>query len=132
VRSIRSAGRSAGVASQIAAGLLGCGLTVAACATDTTSREAHRLVAAGARLLDVRSAAEFRERHVAGSINIPVEQLDRRGGELGPKDRPVVVYCHTGARAGVAAIKLRKAGYRVYNLGSIARWYSDPRADQPW
>jgi rhodanese-related sulfurtransferase len=107
------------------------GLLMVACATDTTAGEAHRLVQAGARLLDVRSASEFRERRVPGSINIPVEEIDRRMAEL-PRDRPLVVYCHTGARAGVAALKLRKAGYRVYNLGSIARWYGDPRPDQPW
>ena len=102
-------------------------LLLAGCATDTSSREAHELVGRGALLVDVRSPAEFAERHVAGSINVPVEDLRRRLAGL-PR-RPLIVYCHTGVRAGIAASILRKAGFEVHNLGSIARWRRDPSGD---
>jgi rhodanese-related sulfurtransferase len=105
---------------------------LAACASDVSMRDAHRLVRSGARLLDVRSHAEFAERHAPGALNIPVEELKKRFDEVGAHDRPVVVYCHTGARAGVAVIELRNAGFtRVYNLGSLARWFRDLREGWP-
>jgi rhodanese-related sulfurtransferase len=104
-------------------------LASAGCATDTSSREAHQLFAHGALLVDVRSPSEFAERRIAGSINIPVEDLQRRLSEL-PK-RPLVVYCHTGVRAGFATSILRKAGFEVHNLGSIARWVRDPSGNDP-
>ena len=98
-----------------------------ACATDVTAREARQLVAEGAWLLDVRTRAEFAERHLPGSVNIPVEELKQRLGELAPTDRPLVVYCHTGVRAGFATSILRRAGYRhVHNLGTIGRWSHEP------
>jgi rhodanese-related sulfurtransferase len=42
-------------------------------------------VTAGARLLDVRSPEEYAGGHLPGAINIPVQELDRRLGEVGPR-----------------------------------------------
>src|SRR5205807_478782 len=56
------------------------------CASDLSAAEARRLVQKGARLLDVRSPKEFAERHIEGSLNLPVEDLKRRVGELGGKN----------------------------------------------
>ena len=104
-------------------------LLLAGCATDTTAVEARRLVERGALLVDVRSPAEFAERRIPGSRNIPVEDLKKRLHEL-PLEKPLVVYCHTGVRAGFATQILRKAGYQVHNLGTISRWfYGDPSVD---
>ena len=101
---------------------------LAACSTDTSRGEAHRLVAQGAMLLDVRSRSEYAERHIEGAVNIPVEELRRRMAELGSPERApeVVVYCHSGARAGIAARWLRARGYRVHNLGSMGHYYAEP------
>jgi phage shock protein E len=102
--------------------MLGAALVLAGCAT-VSSEEAHRLVAAGARLVDVRSAGEYAERHVEGAISAPVEEIERHFGEIGPKDRPVVVYCTAGVRAARARRILRAAGYRtVENLGGMRDW----------
>ena len=106
--------------------VLGC----AACATDTTAAEARRLAARGARIVDVRSPAEYAERHLPGAVNLPIESLESRLSEL-PRDRPIVLYCHTGVRAGIAAGMLRKAGFRdVHNLGSIGH-FSTGEKDPP-
>ena len=87
------------------------------------ARQAHLLVSAGATLLDVRTPGEFAGGHLDGARNLPVQELARRIGEVGPRDKPVVVYCHSGARALVAAQTLRAAGYReVVNLGPMAAW----------
>ncbi len=117
---------------RLATALLLSASLVGGCATDTSSRDAHRLVSRGALLVDVRSPAEYRERHAPGAVNIPVERLAQMIPTLAPKGRPIVIYCHTGFRAGAATMSLRKAGYEVHNLGSIARWYKDPEGAQPF
>lgn len=72
--------------------------------------DAHKLVADGARLLDVRTAGEFASGHLDGAVHIPVAQLRRRAGELRP-DVPTVVYCAGGYRSSIGASVLRAAGF---------------------
>lgn len=83
--------------------------------------EARRLVGAGATLLDVRSPEEFGAGHLQGAINVPVQVLAGRMGELS-KGRKVVVYCRSGARSASAAGLLERAGYDVYDLGPMHAW----------
>jgi phage shock protein E len=85
--------------------------------------EARLFVAGGARLVDVRTPEEFADGHIAGAVNIPVQDLDRRMGELGPKEKNLVVYCRSGNRSARAAQMLESAGYAaVQDLGAISRW----------
>ncbi|MFM7238147.1 MAG: rhodanese-like domain-containing protein [Cyanobium sp.] len=76
-------------------------------------------------LLDVRSAEEYNgpDGHVAGSLLLPLPELEQRSGEI-PADRPVVVVCHSGSRSALATQQLLKAGHsQVANLrGGLARW----------
>jgi hypothetical protein len=46
----------------------------------------------GGTLVDVRTPGEFSSGHLRGAINVPVDQLEGRLAELGPKDKPLVVY----------------------------------------
>lgn len=88
-----------------------------------SGEEAHRLVADEALLLDVRSPAEFEDGHIEGAVNVPVDELEGRLGDLAPHDRPIVVYCLSGNRSARAAQMLSQAGYSaVHDLGSISRW----------
>ncbi|WP_430387456.1 rhodanese-like domain-containing protein [Dyella sp. 20L07] len=76
-------------------------------------------------LLDVRHADEYRDGHIAGALNIPVEQLASRAGVLGvPRDREIVVYCVSGRRATRAQETLLALGYsHVRQLdGSLNAW----------
>lgn len=103
--------------------LLVLGSSVSCRGGDGGGSSARRLVERGALLLDVRTPAEFATDHIPGAINIPVQELDRRMGELGPKDKPVVVYCQSGRRSGRAARMLKEAGYAaVHDLGAMSRW----------
>ncbi len=92
---------------------------------------AHRLVAGGALLLDVRTRAEYAERHIEGAANVPVDEVENDAGAVdllthGEKQRPIVVYCAAGARAARAKQALVKRGYRqVSNLGGIDDWDRD-------
>lgn len=89
------------------------------------AEEAKRLVAQGALLVDVRSPEEFTSGHLDGARNIPVQVLGQRLQELGPRERPVVLYCRSGMRSANAAAALRAAGFTaVYNLGPMSRWVS--------
>jgi rhodanese-related sulfurtransferase len=85
--------------------------------------EAKRLVAAGARLVDVRDAESFAGQHIPGAINIPVDEVAVRAAEIGPTSVSVVVYCRSGVRSAKAAAILAGLGYRhVYDLGSYLNW----------
>lgn len=90
---------------------------------DGARPDARRLVAEGAVLLDVRSPEEFADRHLDGALNIPVQTLAVRLADLPDKQRPIVVYCRSGARSARAAELLRQAGYAsVHDLGPMSAW----------
>lgn len=72
----------------------------------------------GATLVDVRSNGEFASGHAPDTINIPLNELSGRLGEI-PKDTTVIVGCASGTRSGMARMLLKKNGYKnVYNVGA--------------
>ncbi|NTV15083.1 MAG: rhodanese-like domain-containing protein [Desulfobulbaceae bacterium] len=77
-------------------------------------------------LVDVRGGGEYRDGHLPGAVNIPVQSLPFRMAEVPLPDRrqPVVVYCAHGPRAGLAGFFLRLAGFaQVSHLrGDIRSW----------
>ena len=74
----------------------------------------------GAIIVDVRSPDEFRDGAYPGAKNIPLGELGSRLGEI-PKDKPVVLYCASGARSSSAARAMKQAGYvDVINAGGLA------------
>jgi rhodanese-related sulfurtransferase len=85
--------------------------------------ELLKLQAAGASVIDVRTAAEFAGGHIASAINVPVDQIATASASWS-KDQPIVVYCATGARSAQAASYLAGAGFRtVYDLsGGLVAW----------
>jgi rhodanese-related sulfurtransferase len=88
-----------------------------------TSEEAHRLVQAGAQLVDVRASFEFAAGHIPGAINVPVQHIRERVNELQPKDKPTIVYCRSGHRSAVAFDELKAAGFtHLYDLGPMSAW----------
>jgi rhodanese-related sulfurtransferase len=81
-------------------------------------RQLPALREAGAQVVDVRSTAEFAAGHAAGSVNVPLDEIERRVQELDP-NRPVIVCCASGTRSAMAAHRLRRHGFaRVLNAGS--------------
>jgi rhodanese-related sulfurtransferase len=85
--------------------------------------DARKLVAAGARLVDVRSPEEYARGHLPGAVNIPVQDLDRRLADVGPVDHELIVYCRSGHRSSRAAQILREHGFtKVHNLGPMTAW----------
>jgi rhodanese-related sulfurtransferase len=87
-----------------------------------TWREAEKLVARGARWLDVRLADEHRNDGLPGSLNIPLAEIGGRSRELNRKV-PYIVCCNTGQRSIAAGFLLREQGFSVCVLedGLMAR-----------
>ncbi len=84
---------------------------------------ARILVSEGARLIDVRSRAEFAAGHIDQAVNIPVSELEARLAELGPKTGTIVLYCLSGARSARVSGRLQALGYTdVYDLGPMSAW----------
>lgn len=78
----------------------------------------------GIVLLDVRTVAEYTEKRIPGSVQIPVDDIKIQAIEtLKEKDAAIFVYCRTGSRSTIAAKILADMGYtNVYNLGGINNW----------
>jgi rhodanese-related sulfurtransferase len=55
--------------------------------------ELRDLVAAGAQLVEVLPAEEYRWAHLPGAVHLPLKELDARTDQL-DRSRPVIVYCH--------------------------------------
>lgn len=88
--------------------------------------EATRLLNQGGTLvLDVRETAEYAAGHLPRARNIPLKELPQRIAEIAKyKEKPVLVACRSGARAGAATRALKHAGFTsVYLLkGGMGAW----------
>ena len=65
----------------------------------------------GALLLDVRTPQEYREGHIRGSVNAPLQSLGSPGAVAAPTDTPLFVYWYSGARGRPATEQLVRMGY---------------------
>ncbi len=89
---------------------------------------AKQLVEAGALLIDARSPGEFANDHIDGAINISHTQIGERLADIRALQgddlhKPIVVYCRSGRRSGLAKRELEAAGFdRVTNLGGLGDW----------
>ncbi|MFH2007984.1 MAG: rhodanese-like domain-containing protein [bacterium] len=88
-------------------------------------------VPAGALVVDVRTPGEFSSGHYDGAVNIPLSQLRGRQGELGGKDRHIIVYCRSGSRSSYAKRFLDQAGFtRVEDGGGLSQMRRRKRASK--
>ncbi|MEG0692415.1 MAG: rhodanese-like domain-containing protein, partial [Oscillospiraceae bacterium] len=74
-------------------------------------------------LLDTRTKMEYENGHIEGFINIPLDSLRARLGELN-KSKKVYVTCQVGLRGYVAARILSQNGFDTYNLSGGYRLYN--------
>ena len=83
-------------------------------------------------ILDVRTAAEFDEKHIPGAINIPNEAIGTDAiPELPDKDQLILVYCRSGNRSKQASEKLVKLGYtNVVEFGGIIDWPGETETNE--
>lgn len=84
-------------------------------------KNAYSLIDDGAILVDVRSADEYKEKHLDKAINIPLDYLE---GTIKVKtkslDDKIIVYCRSGNRSSEAMKILKDLGYKnIYDLGAM-------------
>ena len=70
-------------------------------------------------VIDTRTVEEFNSGHIPQATLIPYDQIQQRIASAVPnKETPVLLYCRSGRRAGIAEKELKKLGYlNVINVG---------------
>ncbi len=78
----------------------------------------ENIIANGALIIDVRTAEEYKEGHIEGSLNIPLDEINEAMSWL-VKDVPAVIVCASGSRSEQAVKILKSNGFeKIYNGGS--------------
>ena len=86
----------------------------------TSPAEIQELIKAGAVIIDVRTEQEFAGGNIKGALNIPVQVIGQFTEKIKKYNKPVVVYCRSGGRAGSAVSILAKAGIEAVNAGGLS------------
>jgi rhodanese-related sulfurtransferase len=74
------------------------------------------------QLIDVRQLHEHEAGRISGSHLIELATLPAQADTI-DRDRPVVFYCRTGARSGMATQAFSQAGYDAHNMaGGLVEW----------
>ena len=63
-----------------------------------------------AAIVDVRTPEEFAQEHYPGAINIPLNQVSERIDELKKMGKPIIAYCRSGNRSGLAVSIMKQNG----------------------
>ncbi len=91
------------------------GLTVAIMyshiAKYSKKRRVMQKILSGALVVDVREPSEFQSGHYKTAINIPYEEINRNISQLGDRDTPIILYCHSGVRSKKAWRNLKDLGF---------------------
>ena len=84
---------------------------------------ARKYLKEGALVVDVRSAQEFKARHLSMTMNIPLGELQTSlPRRVSDKNQVLLLHCLSGTRSGIARRALKAMGYaNVFNLGSYGR-----------
>jgi rhodanese-related sulfurtransferase len=90
---------------------------------DLSPQEVARMYAEGAiQLIDVRAPHEHEAGHIEGTPLIELSELTARAGEI-DRERPVVFYCRSGGRSGMATEAFAQAGFDAHNMtGGMLAW----------
>lgn len=77
----------------------------------------------GAKVIDVRTEDEYRQQHLPGTLNVPLDKLRAQIPHEAPdKDAVLLLHCVAGGRSAIGCRTLKQMGYRkCYNLGSYRR-----------
>lgn len=86
--------------------------------------ELKKMEAEGAVLVDVRTKEEFEMGHIAGALNVELDDLRNQFDKL-PRDKTIIIYCAIGLRGYLASRILLQNGYgEVYNLSGGYKTFS--------
>jgi rhodanese-related sulfurtransferase len=106
--------------------------TVAKTGLEVDSAQLTEMISAdGVEVIDVRRDYEYEAGHIPGARHIELNELTAKAEEIG-NDKPVVFYCRSGNRSGMAAEAFGQAGYDAHNLeGGIDAWVDTENPLEP-
>lgn len=91
--------------------------------TDINAGVAEYEATNGAILLDVRTAEEYRDGHIDGSVNLPLDRISFIEDMVKDKSTPLYVHCYSGSRSGRAVSHLKQMGYtNARNIGGVSSY----------
>ena len=77
------------------------------------------------QLVDVREPYEVEAGRIEGSRHVELERLASQADSL-ERETPVLFYCRSGVRSGMAASAFRRAGYEAFSLtGGLTAWHAE-------
>ena len=88
-----------------------------------------KIADSGVTVVDLRTAAEYKEQYLDGPLHIPVDDLRSRLSEI-PKDKPVYIFCHSGLRSYIGLRVLAQNGYDCSHMAGGFRFYSSVVRDK--
>lgn len=114
----------------MATGLLSCSAPLSEEENLEVERAAALIEKDAVELIDVRSEDEVADGYIAGAkhLNFHEDDFDQKLEEL-PRDKPYLIYCHSGGRSSRTVARMREMGFEeVYNLkGGIVAWKEEGR-----
>jgi rhodanese-related sulfurtransferase len=93
------------------------------------TKVAHAGDLPGAAIVDVRTREEFERGHIPGAVNLPIDELRERLGEV-DRDQRTITYCQLGQRGYLATRILAQAGYDVANFSGGYLTYCQTTCNQ--
>lgn len=104
--------------------MAGCSSSDSAYHKISAEEAKKKIEAGGVTIVDVRTAEEYAEKHLAGAVLVPNEAIGAQPPSALPDlDATLLVYCRSGVRSKQASDKLVKLGYtHVYDFGGIIDW----------
>lgn len=92
---------------------------------EVTPTDAKPLIDGGAQLVDVRTDGEYAAGHIPGSRHVPLPDVQAEAAGL-DRDRPLVIYCRSGERSGMAADAFAASGWDAHSIeGGLLAWADD-------
>lgn len=71
-------------------------------------------------IIDVRTPEEYAVEHILSAINIPLDQVAQRINEFKEMPKPIIAYCRSGNRSGIAVSILKQNGIAdAVNCGGL-------------
>jgi rhodanese-related sulfurtransferase len=92
---------------------------------EVTAPAAKDLIEAGAQVVDVRTDVEYAAGHIPGSRHVPLADVQSEAAGL-DREKPLVVYCRSGERSGMAADAFAASGWDAHSIqGGLLQWAED-------
>jgi rhodanese-related sulfurtransferase len=89
---------------------------------EVSPSQAQQLIESGGQLVDVRTDDEYAAGHIPGALHVPLADVRSEAAGL-DREKPLVVYCRSGERSGMAADAFAASGWDAHSIeGGLLQW----------